>query len=38
MRTDKKSVPYFLVETNGWIEEVMFLREFVLSTGLKKKV
>ncbi len=38
MRSDKKSVPDIIAEMDSWVNEIMLLRDIILSTGLKEEI
>jgi uncharacterized protein YdeI (YjbR/CyaY-like superfamily) len=38
MRTSKTSVPDIITEMTPWVDELMMLREIILSTGLKEEI
>ena len=38
MRSDKNSVPDIISDMHPWVDELMLLREIVLSTGLKEEI
>ena len=38
MKTGKTSVPDLIYEMTPWVDELMLLREIILSTGLKEEI